>query len=85
MNGRNNISWEQKFEYDLQYIDNGVTFFGDIKLLFSTVGKVLKRSDTVCEGTASDLDFGDWLMQEGKVDQNTYDLKQEEAKALLNI
>lgn len=84
VNGRNNISWEQKFEYDLQYIDNGVTLFGDIKLLFSTVGKVLKRSDTVREGTASDLDFGDWLMQEGKVDQNTYDLKQEEAKELLN-
>lgn len=84
VNGRNNISWEQKFEYDLQYIDNGVTLFGDIKLLFSTVGKVLKRSDTVREGTASDLDFGDWLMQEGKVDQNTYDQKQEEAKELLN-
>lgn len=83
INGRNSITWEQKFEYDLQYINEGVTFFGDIKIIFGTFGKVLKRSDTVREGTASDLDFGDWLMMEGKVDQETYDAKQEEAKELL--
>ena len=83
INGRNSITWEQKFEYDLQYINGGVTFFGDIKIIFGTFGKVLKRSDTVREGTASDLDFGDWLMQEGKVDRDTYDQKQEEAKELL--
>ena len=83
INGRNSITWEQKFEYDLQYINEGVTFFGDVKIIFGTFGKVLKRSDTVREGTASDLDFGDWLMQEGKVDRDTYDQKQEEAKALL--
>ena len=29
VSGRNNITWEQKFEYDLLYIDNGITFFGD--------------------------------------------------------
>ena len=85
INGRNSITWEQKFEYDLQYINEGVTFFGDIKIIFGTFGKVLKRSDTVREGTASDLDFGDWLMMEGKVDQETYDAKQEEAKALLEV
>lgn len=85
VNGRNNITWEQKFEYDLQYIDNGITFLGDIKILFRTVGKVLKRSDTVREGTVSDMDFGDWLMAEGKVDQETYDQKQAEAKELLGV
>ena len=83
INGRNNITWEQKFEYDLQYIDCGVTFWGDVKIIFGTVGKVLKRSDTVREGTESDLDFGDWLMQEGKVDEDTYEQKQQEARALL--
>ena len=83
VNGRNNITWEQKFEYDLAYIDNGITFLGDVKIILQTVGKVLKRSDTVREGTASDVDFGDWLMMNGEVDQKTYDLKQEEAKALL--
>ncbi|MBE6550996.1 MAG: sugar transferase [Ruminococcaceae bacterium] len=85
VNGRNNITWEQKFEYDLQYIDNGITLINDVKIIFQTVGKVLKRSNTVREGTVSDLDFGDWLMAEGKVDQETYNSKQEEAKDLIKV
>lgn len=85
VNGRNNITWERKFEYDLQYIDNGITFLGDMKIIFQTVGKVLKRSDTVREGTVSDMDFGDWLMMQGKVDQETYDAKQAEAKEILRV
>ena len=85
VNGRNNITWEQKFEYDLQYIDSGITFLGDMKIIFQTIGKVLKRSDTVREGTVSDMDFGDWLMAEGKVDKIEYDTKQTEAKELLNV
>lgn len=85
VNGRNNITWEKKFEYDLEYIDSGITFIGDIKIILQTIGKVLKRSDTVREGTASDMDFGDWLMQEGKVDQETYDAKQAAAKDLLGV
>ena len=83
VNGRNNITWEQKFEYDLMYIDNGITFWGDVKIIWQTIWKVLKRSDTVREGTVSDLDLGDWLMQNGEVDQETYQSKQAEAKALL--
>lgn len=85
VNGRNNITWEQKFEYDLQYIDRGITFLGDLKIILQTVGKVLKRSDTVREGTVSDMDYGDWLMLEGKVDRATYDEKQKEARELLNV
>ncbi len=85
VNGRNNITWEQKFEYDLQYIDSGITLLGDLKIIFKTVGKVLKRSDTVREGTVSDVDFGDWLMQEGKVSENEYAQKQAEAKELLKL
>ena len=83
VNGRNNITWEQKFEYDLKYIDSGITLWGDVKIIFQTVGKVLKRSDTVREGTVSDMDFGDWLMQDGKVDKETYDAKMQEAKDIL--
>ena len=83
VNGRNNITWEQKIEYDLQYIDEGITFIGDMKIIFQTVGKVLKRSDIARDGTVSDMDFGDWLLMEGKVDQVTYDAKQAEAKYIL--
>ena len=85
VNGRNNITWEQKFEFDLQYIDRGITFIGDLKIILQTVGKVLKRSDIVREGTVSDVDYGDWLMMEGKVDQATYDEKQKEARELLGV
>lgn len=85
VSGRNSITWERKFEYDLQYIDSGITLFGDLKIMFQTVGKVLKRSDIVREGTVSDMDFGDWLMMNGKVDQETYDAKQQEAKELLRV
>lgn len=85
VSGRNNITWEQKFEYDLLYIDNGITFFGDLKIILMTVGRVLKRSDTVRDGTSSDMDFGDWLVFEGKVEKDEYKEKQEEAKNLLGV
>lgn len=42
VNGRNAISWEKKFAYDVEYVDS-ITFFGDWKILFQTVGKVFKR------------------------------------------
>ena len=42
INGRNAISWEKRFEYDVQYVDN-VTFLGDWTIMFKTVGKVFKR------------------------------------------
>ena len=42
INGRNAISWEKRFEYDVQYVEN-ITFTGDWKIIFKTVGKVFKR------------------------------------------
>jgi lipopolysaccharide/colanic/teichoic acid biosynthesis glycosyltransferase len=44
VNGRNAISWEQKFEYDVWYVDNQ-SFWLDLKILFLTVKKVLVRED----------------------------------------
>ena len=85
VSGRNNITWEQKFTYDLEYIDRGITLFGDIKIIFMTAVKVLKRSDTVREGTVSDMDFGDWLLERGDVEQGYYEEKQKEAKELLEV
>ena len=42
INGRNAISWEKKFAYDVQYVDN-ITFLGDWKIMLGTIGKVIKR------------------------------------------
>lgn len=85
VNGRNNITWEQKFEYDLAYIDSGITFWKDVKIILRTVGKVFEQSDTVREGTVSDLDFGDYLLKKGEVTEEMYQLRQEEAKDLLGV
>lgn len=80
--GRNNMSWEQKFEYDLRYIEK-ITFLGDLKILFKTVGKVLKRDGITEEGMATAEDLGDYLLHKGEVTQAEYDQKQKEAKELL--
>lgn len=82
VNGRNNITWEQKFEYDLKYIKK-ISLFGDLKIILQTVGKVLKRTDVNREGTESDIDFGEWLLKENKVSIEEFNLKQEEAKEIL--
>ena len=79
VSGRNNITWEEKFEYDLKYI-NKISLFEDIKIILLTAFKVLKRSDVEREGTVSDIDYGDWLLQELAITQDEYDEKQLEAK-----
>ena len=84
VSGRNNVTWEEKFEYDLKYIDN-ITFCGDLKIILQTVMKVLKREDTVREGTVSDMDFGDYLLEKGYVEKNKYEQLQIEAKELVGV
>ena len=77
VNGRNNITWEQKFEYDITYV-NTFSFFNDIALIFKTLFKVIKRADIVREGTVSDVDYGDWLLQKGKINKAEYESKMDE-------
>lgn len=84
INGRNEISWEQKFEYDLQYIGQGITFARDLKIVLKTVLKVFQTADVVRKGTATDTDFGDWLLARGRVTQEEYDLHQQEAAEILS-
>lgn len=48
VNGRNSITWEEKFDKDVYYVDH-VTFLGDWRIIFQTVRTVLKR-----EGISSD-------------------------------
>jgi len=52
INGRNAISWQQKFEYDVWYVDNQ-SFGLDIKILLLTVKKVFARSDINAIGEAT--------------------------------
>ena len=44
VNGRNTISWEQRFEYDVYYV-NHISFWMDVKILFQTVAVVFRHND----------------------------------------
>lgn len=81
VNGRNNISWEDKLQYDQQYVRN-ITFLGDLKILLKTVGNVLKKEDINTDGMATAEDYGDYLLRMGQIDQETYDRKQRVARRL---
>lgn len=48
VNGRNNITWEEKFAWDVKYV-NEMNLILDIKILFQTVFNVLKRDDVVVD------------------------------------
>ncbi len=52
VNGRNAISWEQKFDYDVWYTQN-LSFLLDIKILFLTVKKVVVKEGIAAEGQAT--------------------------------
>jgi undecaprenyl phosphate N,N'-diacetylbacillosamine 1-phosphate transferase len=52
VNGRNAISWEQKFEYDLWYVDNQ-SFLLDVKILWMTFLKVIRRKDISSSSSAT--------------------------------
>ena len=55
VNGRNAISWEQKFAYDAQYV-NRITFLGDVKIIIDTVKKVFVKSEGIALNALEDFD-----------------------------
>ena len=81
--GRNAISWEDKLSTDLEYIKK-ISFWFDLKIIFETVGKFLKREDITQDDMATAEDYGNYLLKVGKVSQEEYTRKQEEALRLLN-
>ena len=56
VNGRNSISWEEKFNLDVEYVDN-ITFLGDWKIILQTVGVVLKRDGVSSDTSATMEEF----------------------------
>ena len=60
VNGRNAISWEEKFTLDVEYVGH-ITFAGDMNILFQTVGKVLHHEGVSAENAATMEEFrGTW-------------------------
>lgn len=56
VNGRNALGWEDRFAYDLEYV-NHLTFLMDVKIIGMTVSKVLKRSGTLSGADQTVADF----------------------------
>lgn len=79
--GRNNITWKEKFTYDLQYIQN-ITFLEDMRIIFKTIFKVSAQEDISTEGMETAEDYGDWLLTEGKLSQELYKIKRNEAEQI---
>lgn len=82
VNGRNGISWEDKFRYDLEYVEK-ITFAFDVKILFMTVAAVFKKEGITMEDMATALDFGDYLLSKNMISQYEFENKCEEAKLLI--
>lgn len=71
VNGRNNITWEEKINYDLEYIEN-ISFINDVKIILKTIGKVFKRADIETEGMDTAEDLADYLLREHKITEEEY-------------
>lgn len=82
VNGRNAITWEEKLDTDLKYIEK-VSFWGDLKILLMTICAVFKRSGITDGENATALDYGDALLKAGKISKEEYDIKQAEAREIL--
>lgn len=83
VNGRNNMTWEQKIEYDLSYIEN-ITFWGDVKIILKTAKKVFIREGISAEGMDTAEDLGDYLLREGVINVTEYNAGQNEAALYLS-
>ena len=84
VNGRNAISWEDKIDWDLKYIEN-VSFLEDAKIIFETVKKAfIKQEGITQDDMATAEDLGDYLLRTEKVNKSDYEEKQHIAKKILS-
>jgi len=83
VSGRNDISWEDKLNYDLEYLDK-MGFFYDWKIIFMTILKVFKKDGITTGEMATAEDLGDYLLHSKQINADFYDEKEKEAKKILN-
>lgn len=68
IHGRNNTSWEERFELDVYYVDN-ITFFGDFKILIGTIFTVFNR-DGIDSSNTSNVTMEEFTGNENKWNKN---------------
>jgi len=74
VNGRNNVTWEEKLSLDLDYIED-ISLVKDWKIIFMTVAKVFKQDDISTEGMDTAEDLGDYLLRIGVISPIEYKQK----------
>lgn len=82
--GRNAISWEDKFTWDLKYIEN-ISLLGDVKIIFKTIWKVFLRKSPLKTNKEIDLtlDLGEYLLEKKQISSSEYIEKIEKAKEII--
>ena len=80
--GRNAITWEDKFSWDLKYIEQ-VSFWNDLKIIALTVRKVFGVKQADASETDVALDYGDALLNSGKITKEEYEEIQAYAEKLI--
>ena len=84
VNGRNAITWEEKINWDLKYVQK-VSLAGDIRILLKTVKTAFIKQEGITDGDmATAEDFGDYLLNTGKIEKNEYMSKQVQARKIIN-
>lgn len=84
VSGRNALLWEKKLELDLEYIQD-ISFGNDLRIIFKTAKIIIFGGDGGSDETEVTLDYGDYLLKKGRIDEASYEEKQTEAKELLHI
>ena len=83
VHGRNSISWNEKLNWDLEYINN-ISFKNDVKIILETIKVAVIRHDGITDGKSSTaLDYGDELLTNGEISQTEYERKQKKAKEII--
>lgn len=82
VNGRNNISWEEKFVFDIQYAKK-VTFAKDFKIFWKSIFVMFKQNDINRDGFATDEDYGDYLLRNKRISIEEYNDKIKKAEELI--
>jgi lipopolysaccharide/colanic/teichoic acid biosynthesis glycosyltransferase len=83
INGRNAISWEEKLLLDSKYMQH-ISFINDLKILFGTIGKIIKREDVNELGMVTAEDFGEYLLKTNKITIDEYKDGLSKANVILN-
>ena len=71
VNGRNNVSWDRRFELDVEY-DNNISFRFDLKIFLMTIQKVIKRSDIAEDTRIVEGNFADIRKKKVKIEKKEF-------------